>query len=182
MKIKSSKNITRQKRNLWRKKNVSLEEGYNYDALHVGKIDRLFRANILVHHGCRVWTPYVLLIPRNYRYSEVDLQALSRFARPSVHPSVHPSVCLVHLVVHTVNFKGVKDFQIPRCLLREHRHHLEEFLEADSFGDRRRVSWILASCKDFRDPFSKWIFLKIKEETNILIERKFKIKIYKMFD
>lgn len=22
--------------------------------LHVGKIDRLFRANILVHHGCRV--------------------------------------------------------------------------------------------------------------------------------
>lgn len=134
--------------------------------LHVGKIDRLFRANILVHHGCRVWTPYVLLIPRNYRYSEVDLQALSRFA-PSVYSSVHPSVCLVHLVVHTVNFKGVKDFQIPRCLLREHGHHLEEFLEADSFGDRRRVSWILASCKDLRDPFSKWIFLKVKKKTDI---------------
>lgn len=44
----------KQKRNLWRKENVLLEGGYNYDALHVGKIDRLFRANILVHHGCRV--------------------------------------------------------------------------------------------------------------------------------
>jgi len=105
-------------------------------------------------------------------------RSTSRLSHGSlVRPSVHPSVCLVHLVVHTVNFKGVKDFQIPRCLLREHRHHLEEFLEADSFGDRRRVSWILASCKDFRDPFSKWIFLKMKEETNILVERKFKIKV-----
>lgn len=105
--------------------------------LHRGKIDRLFRANILVHRGCRVWTPYVLLIPWN---SEVDLQALSRSARPPVRPSVRPSVCpfvWVHLVVRTVNFEGVKDFQIPRCLFREHGQHLEKFLETDSFGEGR---------------------------------------------
>jgi len=125
--------------------------------LHRGKIDRLFRANILVHHGCRVWTPYVLLKPwNNYRYSEVDLQALSRFARPFVCLSAR----LVHLVVRTVNFEGVKDFQIPRCLFREHRQHLEKFLETNSFGCR--LSWILALRKNFRDPFSKRIFLKIK--------------------
>lgn len=57
-------------------------------------------------------------------------------SRLSHGPPARPFVW-VHLVVRTVNFEGVKDFQIPRCLFREHGQHLEKFLETDSFGEGR---------------------------------------------
>lgn len=128
--------------NLWRERNIG--RGYNYDAAR-----RQNRSAVPCKYSRASWISCLNAVCTSHpakqlhKYSE-GRPSGSLTVRPSVRSSARlparSSVRLVHLVVCTVNFEGVKDFQIPRCLLGEHGHHLEKFLEAHPVTARRRMS------------------------------------------